>query len=457
MTRYRRIETGTLTDQKVAELSRPQPNGQTLWMYLITGKRTTPFPGLVVAKEVEIAADLGWPIVADLFTPMPGNGCRCLRDAWGELETRGMVVPDWISGVIVLPRALLDRRGEARLSAKPTSPNDFRGWVKWWDEIPDCDLKAWYLAELGRFAGALDRATERSKKPDAYLAAYREAFATPLTRVAEAHPDAYATRHPQKRDIESSRSVNASETRRRPTRDPVPVPEVVVGPDLSTGSSQPSGDPDSGGSREHDQGRPSPVDRGGARAAGSVVPSVRVEPPRSAALGPPPLPRPESGNAHTHEHAAPSVAIGGLWARQAAWWEAMRATHRKLRDEGIDPNAPDLPSSFGTGIHDKNLRLCWRGLIDSGYSEAEAEAKFHHVITLRAAEARRDRSLRWFKPMTMFDPENFARACDMTIDEIKPPPDSPSPPPGPATGRINPSAMTHAPTGRVDLRATRKP
>src|SRR4051812_21872794 len=107
MTRYRRIETGTLTDQKVAELSRPQPNGQTLWMYLITGKRTTPFPGLVVAKEVEIAADLGWPIVADLFTPMPVNGCRCLRDAWGELETRGMVVPDWISGVIVLPRALL--------------------------------------------------------------------------------------------------------------------------------------------------------------------------------------------------------------------------------------------------------------------------------------------------------------------------------------------------------------
>src|SRR4051812_34140061 len=123
--RYRRVETSTMTDQKVVQLSAPQPNGRTLWIELLTGRRTTIFPGLVVAKEVVIAADLGWPIVS---AAPAANECRSFRDAWREIESREVAIADWDVGVIVLPRALLDRRGTPRETAKPSSPNQFRGW-----------------------------------------------------------------------------------------------------------------------------------------------------------------------------------------------------------------------------------------------------------------------------------------------------------------------------------------
>ncbi len=394
MTRYRRIETGTLTDQKVAELSRPAPNGQTLWQYLITGKRTTPFPGLVVAKEVEIASDLGWPIMVDLFTEIPENGCRCLRDAWDEIESRGMVVPDWVSGVIVLPRALLDRRGEARVSAKPTSPNDFRGWAKWWDEIPDCDLKAWYLAELGRFAGALDRATERSKKPDAYLVAYRESFATPLQRVGDAYPDAYATRHPIRRDDESSRSVNASSTRRRPTRVPVPVPEDrASGPDQGGQGLSFSGAPDPDMGRPRDLVQRSEVSRADIRARGLVVPQDHaLESPRSA--------RPEIvGDPRGDERKRLLRVLAALHVE----------VFNRVRDE-LGAQVPHMQP-----VGDPAERSL-TALVQAQVTLEGFEGVARHVLAVREAEARRKRTVK-FLGQTVWHPDSFGIAKAMEVGE----------------------------------------
>lgn len=435
MTRYRRIETGTLTDQKVAELSKPAPNAQTLWMYLITGKRTTPFPGLVVAKEVEIASDHGWPIVADLFTPAPANGCRCLRDAWDEIESQGMAVPDWVAGVIVLPRALLDRRKEARPSARPTSPNDFRGWAKWWDEIPDCDIKAWYLAELGRFAGALDRATVRSKKTDAYVDAYRQAFATPLQRVADAYPDAFTTRTPQRRDVESSPSVNASATRRRPTRGPVPVPEEGSGPDLPSGQSAPSGDPDATGPRDL-VGEPPPISRGGNRASGAAVPAVRTEPPRSAAMGRP--------IARLSDAAA--RVLGELTGLHVKLFNAIRS------ELAAQVPAAQVPAMQPGGA-DSASRALRALMVEEGFTTdamdggggdrlaAFAEAA-RHVLAVRADEARRIPTMMFFGA-SMWAPANFERGRTMRVGEDRKVA-KPS-----AVGQATPH--TSYPKGKVDL------
>lgn len=432
MTRYRRIETGTLTDQKVAELSKPAPNAQTLWMYLITGKRTTPFPGLVVAKEVEIASDHGWPIAADLFTPAPPNGCRCLRDAWDEIESKGMAVPDWVSGVIVLPRALLDRRNEARPSARPTSPNDFRGWAKWWDEIPDCDIKAWYLAELGRFAGALDRATVRSKKTDAYVDAYRQAFATPLQRVADAYPDAFTTRTPQRRDVESSPSVNASPTRRRPTRDPVPVPEEGSGPDLPPVQSSPSGDPDATGPRDL-VGAPPPISRGGNRASGAAIPPERTDPARSAA---PPHPVASLSQAAVHV----LVELGELHVQ----------LFNAIRSEFAMPVPAMQP-----GGADRGSRALRSLLVHEGFTTAAMDggggdrlAAFadvaRHVLAVRADEARRIPTLMYFGA-SMWEPANFERGRTMRVGEDR----KAAPSKSSAVGQATPHASY--PKGKVDL------
>ena len=246
MARYRRIETGTWTDQKYVELSAPPPNGQTLWHYLLTGQRTTVFPGLVVAKEAVIAADLEWPI--------DGDG-PSFRSVWAELDERDMAIPDWNTGVIVLPRALLDRRGEVKETARPTSSNAFRGWARQWDEVPDCSAKAWYLGELGRFAAALDRGRKDDDKP--YTEAFEHAFATPIARVQYAYPDAFltltltrSTRVQSDLFQQDNASRTRTSTRREPTRDPeireresIPldrVPVFVVGPPSSP-SSDPSG------------------------------------------------------------------------------------------------------------------------------------------------------------------------------------------------------------------------
>lgn len=207
MTRYRRVETGTWNDAKFRELSRPEPNGQTLWMYLLCGQRTTIFPGLVAATLPVMADDLGWPLE---------HAPKTIRTAWHEITALEMAEADFSAGVIVLPKALLDSHGEPRETARPHSPNSFRGWSKAWADVPECGLKDRYLVNLGRFAKALG-------KP--YVKAYEESFARHLGRVS-----------------------NASDLQHEPARvpDPVPVPD-------RSGPSTPSG---SGRSMPPEQGRP---------------------------------------------------------------------------------------------------------------------------------------------------------------------------------------------------------
>lgn len=118
--RFRKVLCRMYGDDKFLQLSKPQPNGQTLWTYLITGPHTTSVPGLFQAGEAQLAEALWWPL-------------RGFRVAWKEIERLEMARADWKARVVWLPNAI-------RYNA-PENPNVIRGWRHALDEIPSCPLK----------------------------------------------------------------------------------------------------------------------------------------------------------------------------------------------------------------------------------------------------------------------------------------------------------------------------
>lgn len=200
---YRKLELGMWTDLDFTELSAPQPCGQWLWVYLLTGKRTTPFPGLVVAREAVMADDLRWSLEA-------------FRDAFGEAFAKGMVEADWNAGVVVLRKALFDGSGRPRETSRPTSPNQIRGWAKSLWMIPDCELTREYLRTLEAFSDAVG---------NAFGDAFRDAF-----RHATRHPSPTQETGNRKQEREKARALSGLDERpfRSPSADPEPDANASV-------------------------------------------------------------------------------------------------------------------------------------------------------------------------------------------------------------------------------------
>ena len=82
MGRYRKVEVSMWADDKFVSLSKPQPNAQSLWMYLLTGPCTTSLPGLIRIGEAGLAEEIGWPL-------------KAFREAFGEVLSKGMAKADW--------------------------------------------------------------------------------------------------------------------------------------------------------------------------------------------------------------------------------------------------------------------------------------------------------------------------------------------------------------------------
>ncbi len=160
MARYRKVEVATWSDARFLSLSSAQPNGQTLWLYLLCGPRTTTFPGLVVAREEVIASDLGWTL-------------KGLREGYGECLGKGLVKADWNVGLVFLRKALFDGCGDPRDTARPSNPNVLKNWALSWELIPECELKFEYLDQLELFANRLG---------ETFPEAFRKAFAKPLAK-----------------------------------------------------------------------------------------------------------------------------------------------------------------------------------------------------------------------------------------------------------------------------------
>lgn len=128
--RYRKVATRMWGDERFRQLSAPKPNGQTLWVYLLTGPHTTAIPGLFSAGESSLAEAIGWPQAA-------------FRRCFTEIVDQGMALADWKARVIWIPKAVLYNA--------PESPNVIKAWRAASDQIPECDLKRRGLKQLEAF------------------------------------------------------------------------------------------------------------------------------------------------------------------------------------------------------------------------------------------------------------------------------------------------------------------
>lgn len=140
MARYRKVEVKTWNDGKFRELTPIPPCGQGLWLWFLTGTRTTNIPGVVIGTDQVMAAELRWPLEA-------------FREAFREAFDKGMAKGDWQAGLVWLPNA--SRPGDNR--NKPESPNVIRSWRDTWEEIPECPLKLEVWQQLKAFAEAFGK------------------------------------------------------------------------------------------------------------------------------------------------------------------------------------------------------------------------------------------------------------------------------------------------------------
>lgn len=94
MSRYRKIDTRTYGDTKFKSLSKPQPCGQYLWLWLLTGPGTCIIPGVTYnIGPAGIAELIGWP--------MEG-----FQKAFKEVIDQGMIKVDFAAPLIFIPNAI---------------------------------------------------------------------------------------------------------------------------------------------------------------------------------------------------------------------------------------------------------------------------------------------------------------------------------------------------------------
>lgn len=118
--RYRKISIRVWGDERFRQLSKPKPNAQTLWFYLLTGPHTSAVPGLFLSGEASLAEALEWPLPA-------------FRRCFSELTAQTMALSDWEHRVVWLPKSVGHNA--------PESPNVVKSWATALDEIPECHLK----------------------------------------------------------------------------------------------------------------------------------------------------------------------------------------------------------------------------------------------------------------------------------------------------------------------------
>ena len=79
MSRYRKIDTRMHGDKKFRALSGPQPNGKSLWYYLLTCPETTNIPGLFAAGDVR------------------ANSTKQVASAAGEGATAALLIREYLN------------------------------------------------------------------------------------------------------------------------------------------------------------------------------------------------------------------------------------------------------------------------------------------------------------------------------------------------------------------------
>lgn len=119
MGRYRKIEIGTWADSKFKALSKPQPNAQSLWIYLLTGPHTNSIPGVFVAGKATLSESLEWDF-------------EVFGKVFQELLDAKMIRFDQKTRLVWIPNALKYNL--------PESPNVIRSWKAQIRELPESEL-----------------------------------------------------------------------------------------------------------------------------------------------------------------------------------------------------------------------------------------------------------------------------------------------------------------------------
>jgi len=183
MARYRKIDPRIWGDEKFRTLSRPQPNAQTLWLYLLTGSHTNSCPGIFNIGEMALAENLGWSLEG-------------LRKAFKEVLGKGLAKADFEARVIIIPNALKYDH--------PESPNVVKYWGKMFDEVPECALKNEYYLLLKAFMEAFGEAFG-----EAFKEGFRESITIPEPEPEpEPEPKESLFVSPQKRDTPTDAFIN---------------------------------------------------------------------------------------------------------------------------------------------------------------------------------------------------------------------------------------------------------
>lgn len=121
MARYGKIDVRIWGDEKFRKLSKPAPNAQTLWLFLLAPPMRTAIPGLYSIGEFGLAEAIGWPIAA-------------FRRRWKEIRRAGMARADWSSRLVWVPKAVL--------YDPPRNTNVAKGWGRIFSELPECPLRS---------------------------------------------------------------------------------------------------------------------------------------------------------------------------------------------------------------------------------------------------------------------------------------------------------------------------
>jgi hypothetical protein len=146
MGRYRPVDPRIWSDEKFKLLSKPKPNAQTLWLFLLTGPHSDGCPGLFHRGEMALAEELGWSL-------------NDFRKVFKEIENLGMAFADWEARVVLIPNAIK--------YDPPQNPNIIKKWAYNFEGIPNCELKWRFYKILNDFI---------EKKDEKFKKVFRECF-----------------------------------------------------------------------------------------------------------------------------------------------------------------------------------------------------------------------------------------------------------------------------------------
>jgi len=185
MARHRKIEVRMWGDEKFRRLSKPAPNAQSLWIYLISGPHTTSIPGLYVAGEAGLSEALGWPL-------------KAFREAFQELLSEGLLLADFDARVIWIPNTIKIN--------PPENPNVVKSWGAYWDEIPECELKVVAWERLKGFLEGFGKGFH-----DSFIKACRKPLAKGLAKGLANQEQEQEQEQEQKEDSSEPASTRQSE------------------------------------------------------------------------------------------------------------------------------------------------------------------------------------------------------------------------------------------------------